>query len=86
MNSEFFTDYSTPLPGLSKFYCQLQAAAGVQRIESGNWEPALRFQTEIGVRLHRLEAMIKYQTSTVAAANGTGYRFNWYTARVSFRW
>lgn len=86
MNSEVFTDYSTPLPGLSKFYCQLQAAAGVQRIESGNWEPALRFQTEIGVRLHRLEAMIKYQTSTVAAANGTGYGFNWYTARVSFRW
>ncbi len=86
MNSEVFADYSTPLPGLSKFYCQLQAAAGVQRIESGNWDPALRFQTEIGIRLHRLEAMLKYQTSTVAAANGTGYQFNWYTARVLFRW
>jgi tetratricopeptide (TPR) repeat protein len=86
LNTEVFADYSTPLPGLSKFYCQLQAAAGVQKIEADKWEPSLRFQTEIGIRLQKLEAMLKYQTSTVAAANGTGYQFNWYTARVLFRW
>ncbi len=86
MNTEIFADYSTALPGLSKFYCQMQAAAGMQKIESGKWEPSLRLQTEIGVRLQQVEATLKYQTSTVAAANGTGYRFNWYTARVLFRW
>lgn len=86
MNSEVFADYSTPLPGLNKFYCQLQAAAGMQRIESGNWESSLRLQAEIGLRLQRMEATMKYQTSTVAAANGTGYQFNWYTARVVFKW
>lgn len=86
MNTEIFADYSTALPGLSKFYCQMQAAAGMQKIESGKWEPSLRLQTEIGIRLQQLEATLKYQTSTVAAANGTGYQFNWYTARVLFRW
>jgi len=86
LNTEIFVDYSTALPGLSKFYCQLQAAGGVQKIEAGNWEPSVRLQTEIGIRLEKLQAMLKYQTSTVASANGTGYQFNWYTARVLFRW
>ncbi len=86
LNTELFADYSTPLPMSSKFYLQLQAAAGMQQIEKTNWEPAFRMQAEIGFRLKHLQAALKYQTSNVASANGTGYSFNWFTARFVWRW
>jgi hypothetical protein len=86
MNTEVFADYSTPLPLLSKFYLQLQAAAGLQKIEETKWEPAFRFQSELGIRLKQLEAALKYQTSNVASNTGTGYKFNWLTARVVWKW
>jgi tetratricopeptide (TPR) repeat protein len=86
LNTEVFADYSTALPLLSKFYLQTQAAAGLQKIENNKWDPALRLQTELGLRLKHIETSIKYQTSNVAAANGAGYSFNWFTARVVFKW
>lgn len=86
LNTEVFADYSTALPLLSKFYLQLQAATGMQKIEAGKWEPAFRFQTELGIRLQHLETSLKYQTSNVASNTGTGYKFNWYTLRVGWKW
>lgn len=86
LSTEAFADYNTPLPHLSKFHLQLQAAAGMQRIEQQKWEPALRFQTELGLRLNHFETSVKYQTSNVASNTGTGYKFNWFTMRVAWRW
>lgn len=86
LNTEVFADYSTGLPMLSKFYLQLQVAAGIQKIETYKWEPAFRLQTELGLRLKQLETSIKYQTSNVASNTGTGYKFNWYTVRVVWKW
>ena len=86
VSTELFADYSTALPNLSKFYLQLQAASGVQKIEQQSWETAFRFQAEIGMRLKHLETALKYQTSNVASAAGTGYKFNWFTFRVMWKW
>jgi tetratricopeptide (TPR) repeat protein len=86
LSTEVFADYSTPLPNLSKFYLQLQAGAGVQKIENQKWDPAFRFQAELGMRLEHLDAGIKYQTSNVASATGTGYKFNWFTFRLAWKW
>ncbi len=85
-SSEVFTDYSTALPNLAKYYVQLQGAAGVQQIENNNWEPAFRFQSEIGFRSSHFETGLKYQTSNVASAAGTGYSFNWFTLRLVWKW
>ncbi|MBB5634970.1 tetratricopeptide (TPR) repeat protein [Pedobacter cryoconitis] len=86
LSSEVFADYTTPLPALSKFYLQVQAGAGFQKIEKLSWESAFRFQPEIGMRLNHFETAFKYQTSNVASSTGTGYRFNWYTLRLAWRW
>ena len=85
-STETFVDYSTALPMLSKFYFQLQAAAGIQKIEEQKWDPAYRFQTEIGMRLNHFETGLKYQTSNVASTTGTGYKFNWFTLRLMWKW
>jgi hypothetical protein len=86
LNTEVFADYTTALPLLSKFYLQLQAAAGIQKIEKQAWDAAFRMQAEIGFRLQHLESSVKYQTSNVAAGNGTGYKFNWFTLRAAWKW
>ena len=86
LSVEGFADFSTALPLLSRFYFQAQAAGGWQRIEQNNWEPTLRVQTELGLRLKHLETSFKYQTSNVASANGAGYGFNWFTMRAAWRW
>jgi tetratricopeptide (TPR) repeat protein len=86
LSSEVFADYSTPLPNLSKFYLQLQGGAGLQKIENQQWDPAFRFQTELGLRLKHLETALKYQTSNVATSSGAGYKFNWFTFRLAWRW
>ncbi len=86
MSTEIFADYSTPLPNLSKFYLQVQGATGLQKIESQKWTPAQRLQIELGVRLEHLETALKYQTSNVAGSSGAGYKFNWFTYRLAWRW
>jgi hypothetical protein len=58
----------------------------MQKIEQQKWDPAFRFQTELGLRLNRFETALKYQTSNIASTTGTGYKFNWFTARVAWRW
>lgn len=86
LSTEAFADYSTALPMLSKFYLQLQAAAGLQKIESNSWDPAFRLQAEVGLRLNQMETALKYQTSNVASNTGAGYKFNWFTLRAAWRW
>jgi tetratricopeptide (TPR) repeat protein len=86
MNTEVFVDYISALPMLSRFYVQMQAAAGMQKIEKQNWEPAFRLQTELGLRLNHFETALKYQTSNVASNTGTGYKFNWYVLRLMWKW
>ncbi len=85
-SSEVFTDYSTTLPGLPRYYLQLQGGGGVQQIEANGWESAFRFQSEVGFRSSHFETGLKYQTSNVASAAGTGYSFNWYTFRLLWKW
>jgi tetratricopeptide (TPR) repeat protein len=86
LSTEVFADYTTALPQLSKFYVMTQAAAGMQKIEKQPWDPALRLQAELGLRLKHIETALKYQTSNVASAAGTGYSFNWYTLRFIVKW
>lgn len=86
LSTEVFTDFSTALAATSKYYLSIQAAAGIQKIETQDWDPAFRFQTELGYRVKHFETNLKYQTSNVAAANGTGYRFNWFTLNVAWKW
>lgn len=85
INTEVFSEYSSSLPVLSKFYLQVQGAVGMQKIETNNWEPSLRFQTEIGCRVKNLETGLKFQTSNVANNTGTGYKFNWFTLKASWK-
>lgn len=86
LSTEIFLDYTTPLPLISSFYFQVQGAAGMQQIEKQSWESAFRVQPEIGFRLRHFESSFKYQTSNVASSTGTGYRFNWFTLRLAWRW
>ena len=86
LSTELFADYSTPLPMLSKFYLQLQVAACLQKIEEQKWDPAFRFQSELGYRYTHFETSLKYQTSNVAASSGAGYKFNWFTLKLAWRW
>ncbi|MDR0265470.1 MAG: BCSC C-terminal domain-containing protein [Sphingobacterium sp.] len=86
LSTELFLDYTTPLPLISSFYFQVQGAAGMQQIEKQSWESAFRIQPEIGFRLRHFESSFRYQTSNVASSTGTGYRFNWFTLRLAWRW
>lgn len=86
LSTEAFVDYSTALPQLSRFFLQVQAAAGLQKIENNKLESAMRLQTELGYRLNHFETSLKYQTSNVASAAGTGYSFNWYTLKLVYKW
>ncbi len=86
LSTEIFVDFTTPLPKLSKFYLNAQGAAGLQRIEMLDPEPAFRFQTELGFRLAHFEAAASYRTSNVASSSGTGYKFDWVTFRVLWKW
>lgn len=86
LSSEVFVDYSTPLPNLSKFYLQFQGALGSQKIEQDDWQPNYRFMTEFCMRTSHLETSLKYQTSNVASSTGTGYKFDWLTLRLMWKW
>ncbi|MFY7965369.1 MAG: tetratricopeptide repeat protein [Chitinophagaceae bacterium] len=86
LSTEVFVDYTTALPQLSKFYLQTQIAGGYQKIEEQKWTTSFRLMTELGVRLKKIDAALKYQTSNVAANNGNGYKFNWFTLRLMYKW
>jgi hypothetical protein len=86
LSTEIFTDYSTALPNLSKFYLQVQAAAGIQKIEQENWQPAFRLQTELGLRLTNFETSLKYQSGNVSASSGTGYQYKQIVCRLAWKW
>ncbi|MBC7721031.1 MAG: hypothetical protein H7068_03355 [Pedobacter sp.] len=86
LSTEVFMDYSTALPNLAKFYLQLQGAIGSQKIEQDNWQPNYRFMTEFGMRTYHFETSLKYQTSNVASSTGTGYKFDWLTLRLMWKW
>lgn len=86
LSTEVFVDYSTALPNLSKFYLQIQAAVGSQKIEQQSWQPNYRFMSQVGMRLYHFETSLKYQTSNVASSTGTGYKFNWFTLGIVYKW
>jgi Tfp pilus assembly protein PilF len=86
LSTEIFTDYSAAMPGFTKLRLQLQAGAGMQQIEKQQWQSSYRVQCELALRLTHFESSLKYQTSNVAASTGTGYQFDWITARVAWNW
>lgn len=83
-NTEIFTDFVSI--SQQKFHYSLQAAAGIQQIEHNSLEPSYRFQSELGFRLKHLDTFLKYRYSNVAASNGSGYRYNWFTAGLLWKW
>lgn len=86
LNTESFVDYSSPVFASDKFFFQTQAAAGLQKIEENAWDPAFRLQTELSYRRSHFETSLKYQTSNVASNTGTGYKFNWFTLKLVWKW
>jgi tetratricopeptide (TPR) repeat protein len=86
MNAEYFMDFSSPQTATGKIFLQIQAAAGVQKINKLNWERSARIQTDAGFRSKRVEAGLKYQYSNVALNSGTGYSFHWTTMYLIFKW
>lgn len=86
LNTELFADFLTPLHETAKYYLKAQAALGIQKIENNNWQQGFRFQTEIGTRIKRLDCSLKYQTSNVASTTALGYKFNWVTVNLKYKW
>ena len=86
MNTEYFLDFSSPQAASGKIYVQIQAAAGLQKINKLNWERSARIQTDVGLRSKRIEAGLRYQYSNVALNSGTGYSFHWTTMYLIFKW
>ncbi len=83
-SQEIFIDFGTA--SSSKYFVLAQAAIGLQKIETQKWQNSGRIQAEAGYKTKHVDASIKYQTSNTASASGAGYSFNWYTARVLFKW
>lgn len=84
LNGELFFDYQNQKLWSLPLKLSLQAAAGMQKIESNDWEPALRFEGQLSYHWKSLETTIKYQTSNAASSNGTGYQFDWLTFRLNW--
>ena len=82
MSTEVFVDYSTPMPLISKLALKMQAAAGFQQIEKQGWDPSFRAEAEFNYRYQGFDLGIKGQFSNVAAASGTGYKFQYFTFKV----
>ena len=82
LSTELFVDYSTPMPLVSKLVAKFQGAAGLQKIESQDWEPTYRAQLEFIYRLSGFDFGLNGQFSNVASASGTGYRFHYVTLTV----
>ncbi|WP_296705190.1 DUF4184 family protein, partial [Algoriphagus sp.] len=83
LSTEVFVDYSTPMPLVSKIALKFQGAAGFQQIENQNWDPSFRVQAELNYRLNGFDFGLNGQFSNVAAASGTGYKFQYFTLKVS---
>ncbi|GHB79646.1 tetratricopeptide repeat protein [Persicitalea jodogahamensis] len=86
LSTEIFADFTTSLPHLAKWYFQMQAAGGMQKIETAEWNPAYRVQGELSYRTLHFETSIKYQNSNVAASTGAGYKFDWLTLKLVWKW
>ena len=92
-NTEIFVDFLTPMHETSKYFLKAQAALGAQKIEANDWQQGYRFQAEAGSHLQHLDYSIKYQTSNVQSNAGVGvtnavggYRFNWFTFNLTYKW
>lgn len=85
-SAEVFMDFISKIPKISQLNFQLQTAIGYQKIEQQPWSVAFRLQTELNYSLKKLEGKFKYQTSNVASAVGTGYKFNSFTLSLIFKW
>ena len=83
LSTEIFVDYSTPMPLISKLALKVQAAAGLQQIEHLGWDPSFRAEAEFNYRFKGYDLGLKGQFSNVAASSGTGYKFQYFTFRVS---
>ncbi|MBB6324734.1 tetratricopeptide (TPR) repeat protein [Algoriphagus iocasae] len=83
LSTEIFVDYSTPMPLVSKMALKLQAAAGFQQIEKQSLDPSFRAQAELNYRVSGFDFGLNGQFSNVAAASGTGYKFQYFTLKVS---
>lgn len=86
LSTELFADYNTSIPGFNGLTLSTQLAAGMQKIEATGWDPAFRLQAELGYNYHQFETSLKYQSSNVASGTGTGYKFNWFTFRLLWKW
>ena len=82
MSGEVFVDYSTPMPLVSKMAFKLQAAGGFQQIEKQRLDPSFRAQAELNYRVNGFDFGLNGQFSNVAAASGTGYKFQYFTFKV----
>ncbi|MEN2281466.1 DUF4184 family protein [Algoriphagus sp. SE2] len=83
LSTEVFVDYSTPMPLVSKMALKFQGAAGYQKIENQDWDPSFRVQAELNYRVNGFDFGLNGQFSNVAASSGTGYKFQYFTLRVS---
>ncbi len=83
MSTEVFVDYSTPMPLVSRMAFKFQGAAGFQQIEKQSWDPSFRVQAELNYRVNGFDFGLNGQFSNVAAASGTGYKFQYFTLKVS---
>jgi tetratricopeptide (TPR) repeat protein len=85
-NAEVFADLSGNLPFKFPVKFLLQGGIGFQQIEENKPEPATRFQAELSTSHKSLVGSFKYQTSNVASGTGSGYKFNWFTLNLAYRW
>ncbi|SIN66147.1 DUF4184 family protein [Algoriphagus halophilus] len=83
MSAEVFVDYSTPMPLVSKMAFKIQAAGGFQQIEKQPLAPSFRAQAELNYRVNGFDLGLNGQFSNVAASSGTGYKFQYFTFKVS---
>jgi tetratricopeptide (TPR) repeat protein len=82
MSTEVFFDYISPVPHLSKLSLKIQLAAGIQKINDLPWDPSYRSQAELNYKFSGFEMGLMGQMSNVAAASGTGYRFQYFTLNL----
>lgn len=86
LSTEFFTEFQINKPEWKNFFLNTQAALGLQQIEKGSWETGYRFQAEAGFNRKRTDISLMYRKSNVAFNSGTGYKFDWFTLRLAYKW
>ncbi|MGR3811923.1 tetratricopeptide repeat protein [Jiulongibacter sp. NS-SX5] len=85
-NAELFADITGKLPTKFPLSFNLQGGLGLQQIETNAAEPAARYQVELKTGKSNLTGSLKYQTSNVASSTGAGYKFDWFTLTLGYRW